>query len=162
MSAIWQKARMSSLSPWNDFRSVFHAEIISAFCIFINNDFPGPLSPRLWFVTSIFGHVFFMEHSFRGIRISAECLLKSLLPLARPSVCMSRTTERTYLSLRIGELLSLCNFNFDRKSLTARLTIHKDVHSLSAHLGCRLLNTEALFYQTTLIIISLSLLHDGR
>lgn len=153
MSAIWQNARMSWLWPWDDFRSIFRAKIISAFCVFINSVVPSPFSPRLWFVTSILGHVFFMEHSFRGIRIPAECLLKSLLPLARQSVCRSRTTERTYMSVRIGELLSLCNFNFDQKSLTARLTIHKDVHSLCAHLGCRLLNTETLFYQTNLIII---------
>ena len=160
---------MSCLWSWYDFRSIFHAEIISAFCVFTNNDVPSPLSPRLWYVTSIFGHVFFMELSFRGIRIPAECLLKSLPPLARlsvrpsvrPSVCRSRTTERTYISLRIGELLSLCNFNFDPKSLTARLTVHEDVHYVCAHLSCRLLSTKTLFCQTTLII-SFRLPHDGR
>ena len=93
MSAIWQNARMSCLWPWNDFRGIFHAEIISAFCVFINNDVASPLSPRLWFVNSIFRHVFFMEHSFRGICIRAECLLKSLLSPARLPVRPSAGRE---------------------------------------------------------------------
>ena len=132
MSAIWQNARVSCLWPWNDFRSVFHAEIISAFCVFINNDVPSSLSPRVWVVASIFVHVFFTEHSCSGIHVPVESLLKSLLPLARLSVRPSAGREllNGLMSLRIGEMLSLCSFNFYRKSLTARLTIYKDVHSL--------------------------------